>query len=120
MDDIFKDVTSDNIFSINTGSGEITTNVVLDCERVSNYRLIVSVKDGGSSPNSVLVTVAVQVVDVNDNAPAVRIDLNQQISGKVSESLEGGTSIATMTVTDLDEGENGLFNISCCEDLNGE
>ena len=120
VDDIGEDVTGENVFNINAGSGEISTNVVLDRERVSYYRLIVLVRDGGNRPNSVLVTVAVQVVDVNDNAPAVSIDLNQQISGKVSESLQVGTSIATMTVTDPDEGENGLFNISHLEDLNDE
>ena len=120
VNDVGEDVTANDIFRINAGSGEISTNVVLDRELVSNYHLIVSVRDGGNSPHTVLVTVEVQVVDVNDNPPEVSIDLNQQTSGKVSESLEVGTSIATMTVTDPDEGENGLFNISRLEDLNAD
>ena len=118
MNDMCEDVTGDNIFSINSSTGEISTNAVLDRELVSNYRLIIAVRDGGNSPNTVLATVEVQVVDINDNPPQVNIDLNQNIGGKVSENLEVGTSIATMTVTDPDEDENGLFNIGPLEDLN--
>ena len=118
MNDIGEDITGDNIFSINTSTGEISTNAVLDRELVSNYCLIIAVRDGGNYPNTVLATVEVQVVDINDNPPQVNIDLNQDIGGKVSENLEVGTSIATMTVTDPDEDENGLFSIGPLEDLN--
>ena len=118
--DVGEDVTYDNIFSIVAGTGEINTNAVLDHELVSTYHLIVAVRDGGNRPNSVLVTVEVRVVDVNDNPPQVSIDLNQETGGKVSENLEVGTTIATMTVTDPDEGENGLFNIGPLKDLNTE
>ena len=118
--DAVGEVTDGNIFSINASTGEINTNAVLDRESNSYFRLNVIVRDGGNSPNTVRVTVGVTVVDVNDNRPEVRIDLNQQTSGKVSENLEVGTSIATMTVTDPDEGENGRFNISRLEDLNAE
>ena len=123
----FSEITGDNgervsgdIFSINTSTGEVRTSAVLDRETDSRYHLIVEVRDGGNPLRNVFVTVNVQIEDVNDNPPNVRIDANQLTSGKVSENLNVGIAIATMTVTDPDEGTNGLFGISQWRDLNND
>ena len=123
----FSEITGDNgerasgdIFSINASTGEIRTSALLDHETDSRYHLNVQVRDGGNPSRSVLVNVDVQVEDVNDNPPHVRIDANQLTNGKVSENLNVGIAIATMTVTDPDEGTNGLFGISEWRDLNND
>ena len=107
-----KDITG--TFVINQTTGEIRTNRVLDRELVPSYHLIVTIKDGGKSSNSVGVLVNVEVSDINDSHPKVNIKL---IRRKVCENTAVGTSIATMTVSDPDEGANGMFTVGALVDL---
>ena len=114
------DITSDDVFVINQTNGEISTNRVLDREAAPNYQISVLIRDGGDSPNSDTVIVNVQVIDVNDNPPQVTIDDNERTGGKVRENVDIGSAIATMTVTDPDEGINGLFTVGNLVDLDVE
>ena len=114
------DVTSDNIFAINRTTGEIWTNSVLDHELVTRYHLMVMIRDCGNPPNTANVNVRVDVNDANDNPPNVRIDLNELTGGRVREDTPVGTSIATMTVTDPDEGINSMFTVEPLVDLDVE
>ena len=114
------DVTSDNIFAINQTTGEIQTNAVLDHEQVTQYHLMVMIRDGGDPPNTANVNVRVDVTDANDNPPDVRIDLNELTGGRVRENTPVGNSIATMTVSDPDEGVNSMFTVGDLIDLDVE
>uniref|UniRef100_A0A1I8FM69 CA domain-containing protein n=1 Tax=Macrostomum lignano TaxID=282301 RepID=A0A1I8FM69_9PLAT len=63
-------------FRVDSQSGSIRTNQLLDRERQQDYQLRIRVVDnpnGGSlQQNSVTATVTVRVLDINDNTPEIR------------------------------------------------
>lgn len=68
-----------------------------------HYVLIVGAEDGGIPPLSSTVTVYVNVDDVNDNAPVFD---PSTYSDEVMEDAPRGTSILTVTATDIDSGRS--------------
>ncbi|MGH0151366.1 UNVERIFIED_CONTAM: hypothetical protein FKN15_020115 [Acipenser sinensis] len=58
-------------FLIDTARGIVATNAILDREIFSSYKLILLATDKGSPQLTATTTVRIQVVDVNDNAPAI-------------------------------------------------
>lgn len=50
-------------------TGIVKTNIILDREIVSTYRLEIEAIDGGRNPLSAICTLKVQIIDVNDNSP---------------------------------------------------
>ena len=65
--------------------------------------------DGGIPPLSSSSVVAVTVTDVNDNAPEFSASL---YSYEVSESVDEGTPIGTVQVSDRDEGRAANISFS--------
>ncbi|XP_072515644.1 protocadherin alpha-8-like [Salminus brasiliensis] len=91
-------------FIINSSSGEIAIAGPLDYEDVSAYELRVEARDKGHSPLASHCKVLVEVLDVNDNAPDIKLT---SLLDNVSEGAKKGTVIAFITVQDRDEGKNG-------------
>ncbi|NXN98030.1 PCDA3 protein, partial [Rhinopomastus cyanomelas] len=92
------------LFRIDHETGEIRLMGSLDYETVTFYELQITVKDRGTPPLSGHCSVELQVLDVNDNAPEVRVT---SLSVPVSEDAAVGTVVALLSVSDRDSGANG-------------
>lgn len=95
------------------GSGALVVAGRLDRERVAEYRLEVRALDTGlgssSHPQSSAVSVRVEVLDVNDNAPAWPAD---PITLTVREDAPLGSALWNLTALDPDQGANGEVRYS--------
>ncbi|XP_074505441.1 protocadherin-19 isoform X7 [Sebastes fasciatus] len=94
-------------FKIDSRSGVITVNGLLDYETAQIYEIDVQAKDLG--PNSIPAhcKVTVNVMDTNDNAPVISLlSLNTEMV-EVSENAQRGYVIALVRVSDKDSGANG-------------
>ncbi|KAH0618112.1 hypothetical protein JD844_017098 [Phrynosoma platyrhinos] len=82
---------------------------MLDREEQSVYDLILTATDGGNPVRSGTVLVQVIVLDANDNSPV----FNQHVyKVTVKEDIPRGSTLCTVSATDLDEGINGEVNYS--------
>ncbi|XP_030315240.1 protocadherin alpha-8-like [Calypte anna] len=93
-----------DVFSIDARSGDIRLRGALDFETVSLYHFHIKAKDKGTPPLSGHCSVELEVLDVNDNAPEVRVT---SLSVPVSEDASVGTVVALLSVWDGDSGANG-------------
>ncbi|XP_037531134.1 protocadherin-19 isoform X4 [Nematolebias whitei] len=94
-------------FKIDSRTGIITVNGVLDYEATQIYEIDVQAKDLG--PNSIPAhcKVTVNVMDTNDNPPVISLlSLNTEMV-EVSENAQRGYVIALVRVSDKDSGANG-------------
>ncbi|GAA6110050.1 protocadherin alpha-3-like [Tachysurus ichikawai] len=82
-------------------SAELVLQKVLDREKQSSIRLLVSALDGGKPPKSGTLNIIVNVIDVNDNSPVFSMPLYKV---KVKENISLGTKILSISASDLDEG----------------
>ncbi|NXK17433.1 PCDA3 protein, partial [Arenaria interpres] len=92
------------MFSIDGNKGEIRLKGKLDYEEIDNYEITVEARDKGSPLLSGHCKVVLEVLDVNDNAPEVRVT---SLSVPVSEDAAVGTVVALLSVSDGDSGANG-------------
>ncbi|XP_067423447.1 protocadherin beta-1-like [Emydura macquarii macquarii] len=88
--------------NINPKSGEIRLQRELDFEAIETYQLNIQATDGGGrfSHSKVLV----EVVDVNDNAPEVKVT---SLISPIPEDSSLETVVAILIVRDRDSGDNG-------------
>ncbi|KAF7478164.1 protocadherin gamma-A8-like [Marmota monax] len=93
------------VFSINSKSGEITTQKVLDFEDTKEYSLLVEGRDGGGLVSQC--TVEINIQDENDNSPEVTF---HSLLEMILENAVPGTLIALIKIHDQDSGENGEVN----------
>ena len=94
-------------FDINHDSGLITTRLNIDRETQSQLKLMVSARDGGTSPKFATATVAITVEDENDERPEF---LHQEAGVQrleVSENTRLGSKITRVEAVDNDRGRNG-------------
>jgi len=117
------------LFAVDSDTGDvyITGNIDGD-QSTSGFQLVVVARDSGPDAVPTSVTVNVEVIDINDNAPEVTsIDsliaspLSAQqadIDAVVLENGKAGTFVAHVTIADSDSGENGRFNCSLTSDDN--
>ncbi|XP_062319241.1 cadherin-23 isoform X1 [Osmerus eperlanus] len=100
-------------FGITPSTGDIYILSPLDRETKDHYTLTAIARDNpGGSPNNRRensVQVLVTVMDVNDFRPRFS---KAVFSTSVFENEPSGTSVITLSATDLDEGENGLLTYS--------
>ncbi|KAK1800268.1 hypothetical protein P4O66_000318 [Electrophorus voltai] len=87
-------------FAINSSTGEIAVAGILDYEEAKAYEIRVEARDRGQSPLASHCKVLVEVLDINDNAPDIKVSSLLDI---VSESAKKGTVIAFIAVQDKDE-----------------
>ncbi|XP_073730281.1 protocadherin gamma-A6-like isoform X23 [Misgurnus anguillicaudatus] len=97
------------IFKINESTGVITVIGEIDYEKVKKYEFDIEAKDQGGLGDSA--KVIVELIDVNDNAPVISV---MSFSNPVTEDASLGTTIAIISVKDLDAGDNG--HVSCTVD----
>ncbi|XP_024067781.2 protocadherin beta-1-like [Terrapene carolina triunguis] len=99
-------------FSINPVTGEIRLLGPLDFEETETYEIDVQATDGGglSAHSKVLV----EVVDVNDNAPEVKVT---SLVSPIPEDSSPETVVALFNVRDRDSGDNGRTVCSIEDDL---
>ncbi|KAM6933328.1 protocadherin Fat 4-like [Xenentodon cancila] len=91
-------------FSINSTSGEVYLEQILDRELVDTLSFSVTATDKGSPRMATTMTITVHVEDVNDNYP----ELSQSnYSLSVREDIPKGTTLFQVQAHDQDIGPNG-------------
>ncbi|XP_077387450.1 protocadherin alpha-8-like isoform X6 [Festucalex cinctus] len=83
---------------------ELVLQRLLDREKQAVITLTLTAIDGGTPAKSGTMTIVVNVLDINDNAP---IFSQKLYKASIYENIEIGTSIITLNATDLDAGPNG-------------
>ncbi|XP_015340666.1 protocadherin beta-5-like [Marmota marmota marmota] len=98
-------------FVIEKISGEIRLQRAVDFEATQHYIIEIAATDGGGLSGEC--TVAIEVVDVNDNAPELTMStLSSSIPENSLESI-----VAIFSVSDPDSGDNGRMVCSIENDL---
>ncbi|XP_016426458.1 protocadherin gamma-A4-like [Sinocyclocheilus rhinocerous] len=86
---------------------------VLDWEKCPHYNITVTAVDAGTLPLFSSKTVAITVIDVNDNPPVFR---HSDYSIKFVENQPQGTLVIKVRADDADEGQNARILYSLSED----
>uniref|UniRef100_A0A182F4L6 Protocadherin-16 n=1 Tax=Anopheles albimanus TaxID=7167 RepID=A0A182F4L6_ANOAL len=94
------------VLAIDPVSGQLTTRMALDRERVAAYDIQIVARDHGSPPQSSTATVHLRVEDANDNSPVM---YPRQYFVPLAEDTPVGSRIVQVTASDRDEGENAVI-----------
>ena len=116
-----------NRFDVDAATGDIRLST--DARRLerAEYVLGVVAEDGGEPAGVTGVTVSVVVVDVNEHAPAVVVnaaDVRTSTEGgenevELGEHRAANTTVAMLSVTDADRGDNGRVTCRMTSDGQG-
>ncbi|XP_078656091.1 protocadherin Fat 4-like [Branchiostoma floridae x Branchiostoma belcheri] len=90
-------------FIIDNNTGEIVTRLPLDRENIAEHYLIAVATESAVASRKAYATVAVRVLDVNDNAPEFD---REDYDADVSEDAPVGHTIVLPSASDADVGEN--------------
>nr|XP_020442188.1 protocadherin alpha-8-like isoform X1 [Monopterus albus] len=102
------------LFEINPSTGEIAVKALIDYEDKDKYEIEIQAEDKGLAPLATQKSVIIQIVDVNDNAPEIEVT---SFSSSIPEDSRPGTTVALISVNDLDTGLNGKVICSIEEDV---
>ncbi|XP_030000820.1 protocadherin gamma-A1-like [Sphaeramia orbicularis] len=98
-----------DIFHLDETAGIVTLVGQIDHEKNKKYEIMIEAVDqGGLTDSSKLL---IEIVDVNDNAPAINV---MSFSSPVPEDSASGTTVAIINVNDADSEQNG--RIICTTD----
>ncbi|XP_052470342.1 protocadherin alpha-8-like [Carassius gibelio] len=103
-----------NLFKLDSATGEIQIKGVLDFEDTEVYKLDVQASDKGQPPLAAESVVIIKVADINDNAPEIDIT---SLSNIVSEDSKPGTVISLISISDKDSGINGNIILSVSDNI---
>nr|XP_056711025.1 protocadherin-23 [Euleptes europaea] len=92
-------------FEVDERSGLLRLRRPLDREARALHRLAVEARDGGAQPEAATALVAVEVLDVNDNPPAIGLLFLTDAGASVSEGAARGDYVARVSVSDPDDEE---------------
>uniref|UniRef100_UPI003AB0C2A0 protocadherin beta-15-like n=1 Tax=Centroberyx gerrardi TaxID=166262 RepID=UPI003AB0C2A0 len=92
------------LFDVDSSTGEITVKGHIDFEVDDSYEIDIQASDKGALPFRTDKSVTIQIVDINDNAPDIEVT---SLSNTISEDSKPGTTVALISITDLDSGLNG-------------
>ncbi|CAM4603594.1 unnamed protein product [Caretta caretta] len=106
-------VNFNNIFRI-TSNGSIYTAVKLNRETRDYYELTVEATDGAVDPRRSTLTLAIRVLDIDDNSPMFT---NASYTVCVPETLPPGTVFLRIEAKDVDLGSNVTYRIRTQEAL---
>ncbi|XP_072251843.1 protocadherin gamma-A4-like isoform X40 [Leuresthes tenuis] len=99
--------TDENVFSIDSKTGEMRVIDITDFEKKKSFELRVMAKDGlGLSSYA---KVYIDLIDENDNAPVVYL---KSLSNAIPEDLSPGTEVGIINVQDRDSENNGQVRCS--------
>ncbi|XP_034086590.1 protocadherin alpha-8-like [Gymnodraco acuticeps] len=101
------------LFEINQSTGEIIVKGLINYEDKDRYEIEVQATDKGPAPLATQKSVVIKIVDVNDNAPEIEVT---SFSNSIPEDSRPGTTVALISVNDLDSGLNGKVICSIGED----
>ncbi|XP_047190552.1 protocadherin alpha-3-like [Scophthalmus maximus] len=101
------------LFDIDSVTGEITVKGNVDFEEQDSYDIDVQASDKGSIPFRTDKSVIIKIGDTNDNPPEIEV---ASLSSAVSEDSRPGTTVALISITDLDSGMNGKIISYVSED----
>ncbi|XP_051655564.1 protocadherin-15 isoform X2 [Manacus candei] len=96
-----------NLFRI-TSNGSIYTAVKLNREVRDYYELIVEATDGAADPRRSTLTLAIKVLDIDDNSP---VFTNASYTVYVPENLPPGTVFLKIEAKDVDLGSDVNYRI---------
>ncbi|XP_035624817.1 protocadherin alpha-7-like isoform X40 [Oncorhynchus keta] len=102
------------LFNLDTVTGEITVKGQIDFEEKDSYLIDIQASDQGPVPLTTDKSVKIKIVDFNDNAPEIEVTL---FSKAIPEDSKPGTTVALISVNDLDSGLNGKVTCSVFEDI---
>uniref|UniRef100_UPI0037E898FA protocadherin alpha-8-like n=1 Tax=Semicossyphus pulcher TaxID=241346 RepID=UPI0037E898FA len=102
------------LFEINKETGEIIVKGPIDYEQKDKYEIEIEASDKGLAPLTTEKSVIIKIVDVNDNAPEIEVT---SFSSSIPEDSRPGTTVALISVIDLDSGLNGKVICSISEDV---
>ncbi|XP_068174112.1 protocadherin-16-like [Antennarius striatus] len=91
-------------FRLNSNTGSLSIFKPLDREEQDVFNLTIIAEDHGMPPHSSSQLLCVHVIDVNDEVPWFE---ENQYEAQISENLPPGTSVLTVSASDLDQGTNG-------------
>ncbi|XP_035505060.2 protocadherin gamma-A11-like isoform X46 [Scophthalmus maximus] len=91
-----------HMFEVNEDSGEVRLIGRLDYEKKRHFQISVRARDNGGLTDSC--KVIVDVVDINDNEPTIKIMSKSTV---ISESANPNTVVTMINIQDPDSGENG-------------
>ncbi|XP_037398801.1 protocadherin alpha-3-like isoform X11 [Pygocentrus nattereri] len=103
-----------DVFRLNSVTGEISVKGNIDYEEDEVYRLNVQATDKGQPPMTVDCRVVIKVIDMNDNKPEIDVT---SLSKMVLEDSKRGTVVALVSVTDKDSGLNGKVICSLSDNV---
>ncbi|XP_047441820.1 protocadherin alpha-3-like [Mugil cephalus] len=103
-----------NLFDINPLTGQITVKGLIDYEEKDVYELEIQASDKGLAPLTTEKSVIIKIADVNDNVPEIEVT---SFSSFIPEDSRPGTTVALISVNDLDSGLNGKVICSIGEDV---
>lgn len=100
----------DGAFRIDPLSGEVFTNLILDHEIRSFYKLRIEATDNGENRRlSTTTTLNIYVLDVNDNAP---LFMQNNYTLWVLENVPVGSVVSRLNARDADSGNNSKLTYS--------
>ncbi|XP_065131428.1 protocadherin alpha-5-like [Paramisgurnus dabryanus] len=92
------------LFEVNSITGEIIVKSLLDFEVKDKYEIDIEASDKGIVPLTTDKSIFINIADVNDNAPEIEVT---SFSSAIPEDSKPGTTVALISVSDLDSGLNG-------------
>ncbi|KAK3578313.1 hypothetical protein CHS0354_004222 [Potamilus streckersoni] len=95
-----------DLFAINETTGNVSVIGDVDFEVDHRFQFSVQAVDHGNPFKFSIATVLISVLDMNDNAPEININVPPG-GTKITEAAEVGAFVAHVGVTDLDSGING-------------
>ncbi|XP_042275788.1 protocadherin alpha-3-like [Thunnus maccoyii] len=101
------------LFDIDSVTGEIIVKGRVDFEEQDSYDIDIQASDKGIIPFRTDKSVIIKIADINDNAPVIEV---ASLSSAVSEDSRPGTTVALISITDLDSGMNGKIISYVAED----
>ncbi|XP_076594780.1 protocadherin alpha-3-like isoform X4 [Chaetodon auriga] len=101
------------LFDINSVTGEIIVKGGVDFEEQDSYDIDIQASDKGIIPFRTDKSVIIKIGDTNDNPPEIEV---ASLSSAVSEDSRPGTTVALISITDLDSGMNGKIISYVSED----
>ncbi|XP_062332040.1 protocadherin alpha-C2-like isoform X2 [Osmerus eperlanus] len=105
---------SQNTFSLNPNTGEITVKEMINFEDFKIYDMEVIATDKGASPLSGQCKLTILVTDMNDNHPEISI---KSFQSPIKENVAVDTVIAVVSIGDKDSGKNGEVDLNIQRNL---